>query len=189
MSSAQSDSLPTRGEIVKLLKEGKGAAYVYSELAKKYGPAKGKYGGFCRQVMLDEKAKSNAIVNGALNGTVASQPNGTASVNASSIPAQSTGNLPVVYVREPDAVIEPHERLPASAMYPDAEDMALLQRYKNYFRRLELQQLSMLQQPQPTPPPSPRNWVEEMNRSMMQTSQLACQLMAICTILRPLLPK
>ena len=89
-------------------------------------------------------------------------------------------NVPMVIVREPDYIIQPHGQLPPQAMYLDANDMVNFQ-----LALIDLaNQRRMQQQPQPPPPPPKRNFWEETIMMMESTMQFAFQIRMCAAIIR-----
>jgi len=112
---------PSKKEINALLDQHKGAAQSIKIFSKKYGPPKGSWGPWFRQVMRERKAISNASIKTSVNATTDApanaQPNahGTvAPLNSASettnVAEHSTPNVPMVNLREPDAIINPQEQ-------------------------------------------------------------------------------
>jgi hypothetical protein len=60
-------SMPSREEIIALLKEGKGMARVWQTLREKYGPSKGTYGSYVYSVIMAHNTAAHAKHDGATN--------------------------------------------------------------------------------------------------------------------------
>jgi len=178
---------PNRKEINGLLDLHQGVVYVWRTLTAKYGPPKNAWGAFCKQVIQEHSVSSNATITTGINGGInaqvnahnkASPPNlGSKTGNVSE---HSTQNVPMVIVREPDYVIQPHGQLPPEAMYPDANDWVNLQLALSEFAN----QRRMQEQPQPPPLPPKRNFWEETIMMMENTMQFAIQIRMCAAIIR-----
>jgi hypothetical protein len=184
---------PSRAEIIALLNQHKGTVHVWETLTANYGPPKNAWGSFCRLVIREHRASSNATIGTSINGAAnapanaqSNAPNNVAPPNSGSKTANvlehSTPNVPMVVVREPDAIIHPDDRLPAYA-YPDAMDMVNFQQVINDPLYQQLTQSSRVQY-QPAQLPPKRNFWEEMNTEMLQTMQYMMQMRLYLTMFR-----
>lgn len=167
--------MPSTAEINATLDEHKGVVYAIKTLSEKYGPPKGTWGGFFRVVMR-QRAASNASARMGVNVTT------TASVNAQSnapsnvappnsgsktgsVLEQSTPNVPMVIVREPDVIIQPND-------ISNRADMDIARVMCHPWYQQLMQQPVVPQQSSAQPPNS--NFMAETTL-MFQTAQWAFQ--------------
>jgi len=175
------------------LNKGLGAAKTFKELEETYGPPQGRWGPTLRLVMRQRKAANASIRMGTNGATIApvnaqSNADGNASRSNSgsktgSVALHSTPNVPMVIVRESDAIIRPQDQLPINAMYPDAADVLNFQLVvRDPLFQQFAQPWRMQYQPAP-PPPKPDFW-QEVNADMLRNMKYMMEMCMYISMIR-----
>jgi hypothetical protein len=181
--SESNTSWPSKDEIIGLLNQRNGVVHVWKTLTGKYGSPKNSWGGFCRLVIREHKASSNAgigtSINGVINAPASAQSNASNNALArnsgpktGNMAEHSTLGIPMVMAREPDVIVQAHDLQPVKATHAGFVDPQLILDLYQYFR-----------QPVQSPPPEQDLW-DELDLMWQQTLRMAIRMCPYIAFLR-----